>query len=71
MSDKRRAKGTGYLIENQDGTKTLRMSVKDPISGKNKRIQVTAASETACNKMMKRRLTELGKNPACSYRMQV
>jgi len=53
---KRRAKGTGYLIGNPDGTKTLRISVKDPLSGKERRIQVTAASETACNKLMKKRL---------------
>lgn len=55
----RRAKGTGYLIENPDGTKTLRMTVYNPKTNKDKRIQVTAANETACNRLMKARLKEL------------
>ncbi len=56
---KRRAKGTGYLIDNPDGTKTLRQSIKDPRTGRIKRIQVTAATETACNRQMKKRLAEI------------
>jgi len=55
----RRAKGTGYLITNSDGTKTLRKAVKDPASGKHVRIQVTAASETACVRKMNARLREI------------
>ena len=55
---KRRAKGTGYLIVNADGTKTLRMTVMDPVTGKEKRLQVTAKTETACNKLMRERVRE-------------
>ena len=38
----RRAKGTGYLITNSDGTKTLRKTITNPNTGEQKRIQVTA-----------------------------
>ena len=62
MNGKRRAKGTGYLIDNPDGSKTLRMPVKDPVSGKEKRLQVTAASETACNRLMRKRISEFEKD---------
>ena len=62
MNGKRRAKGTGYLIDNPDGSKTLRMPVKDPVSGKEKRLQVTAASETACNRLMRKRIAEFEKD---------
>lgn len=55
----RRAKGTGYLITNSDGTKTLRKTITNPNTGEQKRIQVTANSETACNKKMAAREKEL------------
>lgn len=48
----RRTKGTGYLISNSDGTKTLRKTITNPNTGKQTRIQVTANTETACNKKM-------------------
>lgn len=54
----RRAKGTGYLKQNKDGTKTLRKSVINPKTGKTMKIQVTAATETACNRLMKDREKE-------------
>ena len=57
----RRAKGTGYLITNSDGTKTLRKTITNPNTGEQKRIQVTANSETACNKKMAAREKELEK----------
>ena len=55
----RRVKGTGYLISNSDGTKTLRKTITNPNTGKQIRIQVTANSETACNKKMVAREKEL------------
>lgn len=55
----RRAKGTGYLITNSDGTKTLRKTITNPNTGKQTRIQVTANTETACNKKMAAREREL------------
>ena len=61
----RRAKGTGYLISNQDGTKTLRKTVIDPRTGKEKRIQVTAPSETACNRLMRQREKVLERELYC------
>jgi len=56
--DKRRAKGSGYLRHNPDGSLTLIKSLTDPITGKVKKIQVSGPTEAACNKRMSKKLAE-------------
>lgn len=48
----RRQRGTGYLRKNENGTKTLVVSVTDPKSGKSRKMQATAKTEVACRQMI-------------------
>lgn len=54
----RRVKGTGSIRDNDDGTKTMIRALTDPISGKQKKIQVTAKTEAACIKQMNRKIKD-------------
>lgn len=62
---KRRAKGSGYLLTNPDGSLTLIKSVKDPYTRKIKKIQVSGPTEAACIKRMNKKLSESKDNLLC------
>ncbi|MCR5248981.1 MAG: site-specific integrase [Lachnospiraceae bacterium] len=49
----RRTKGSGYVRKNADGTKTLIVTLQDPLNRRQKKVQATAKTETACWDLIK------------------
>ena len=54
----RRVKGTGSIKDNADGTKTMIRALTDPVSGKQKKMQVTAKTEATNIKLMNRKIKD-------------
>ncbi|MBR3306940.1 MAG: tyrosine-type recombinase/integrase [Lachnospiraceae bacterium] len=55
----RRPNGSGYLRNNEDGSKTLFMTYIDSKTGVRRKIQVTAKTEAACRQKIQKKLNDI------------